>query len=69
MKTVYTLGNSYAYLKSKQWHITGVVQLKDFTLSTFHLAINKSSPSREKLDEGGALSPIVLPGVPKRNTS
>lgn len=58
MKTAYTLGKSYAYLKSKQWHIRGVIQLNDFILSTFHLAINESSPSREKLDEGEALSPL-----------
>lgn len=44
------LGKSYTYLKSAPQHIRGVIQLNDFTLSTFHLAINESSPSMEKLD-------------------
>lgn len=58
MKPAYIPGKSYAYLNSKQLHIREVIQLNDFTLYTFHLAISESSPSREKLDEGGELSSL-----------
>lgn len=46
-------------------HIRGAIQLNDFTLSTFHLAINESSPLREKLDGGGALGPLFCLGCQK----
>lgn len=60
------LGKSYAYLKSTTQHIRGAIQLNDFTLSTFHLAINESSPLREKLDGGELLAHCFAWGAKKK---